>query len=53
MDTLDELKKERRKKPPVKAALEGFTDEEVFQEIEVRKGTGSEAPIKSVKQAEF
>ncbi|MBL8793566.1 MAG: DUF1998 domain-containing protein [Planctomycetia bacterium] len=53
VDTLDELKKERQKKPPVKAALEGFTDDEVFQEIEVRKGTGDEAPIKSVKQAEF
>ena len=27
VDTLDELKKERQKKPPVKAALEGFTDD--------------------------
>jgi hypothetical protein len=53
VDTLDELKKERQKKPPVKAALEGFTDDEVFQEVEVRKGTSNEAPIKSVKQAEF
>jgi hypothetical protein len=53
VDTLDELKKERTKKPPVKAALEGFTDEEVLQEIEARKGTGDETPIKSVKQAEF
>ncbi len=53
VDTLDELRKERQKKPPVKAALEGFTDEEVFQETEVRKGTGNEAPVQSVKQAEF
>src|SRR5437763_14731552 len=53
VDTLDELRKERQKKPPVKVALEGFTDEEVLQEIEARKGTGTEAPIKSVKQAEF
>jgi hypothetical protein len=53
VDTLDELRKDRQKKPPVKAALEGFTDEEVFQEVEARKGTGNEAPIKSVKQAEF
>jgi hypothetical protein len=37
----------------VKAALEGFSDEEVFQEIEARKGLGGEAPLKSVKQAEF
>jgi len=53
VDTIDELRTERKKKPPVKAALEGFTDDEVIQEIEVRKGTGDEAPIKSVKQAEF
>ena len=53
VDTIDELRKERQKKPPVKAALEGFTDEEVLQEVEVRKGTGAEAPIQSVKQAEF
>ncbi len=37
----------------MKAALEGFTDEEVLQEIEVRKGTGNEAPVQTVKQAEF
>jgi Domain of unknown function (DUF1998) len=53
VDTLDELRRERQKKPPVKAALDGFTDDEVFQEIEARKGTGAGAPIKSVKQAEF
>lgn len=53
VDTIDELHKERQKKPPVKAALDGFTDVEVMQEIEVRKGLGTEAPIKSVKQAEF
>jgi hypothetical protein len=53
VDTMEELKKERQKKPPVKAALEGFSDEEVFQEIEARKSTRGEAPIKSVKQAEF
>ena len=51
--TPDELQKERSKKPPVKNALEGYTDDEVFQEIEVRKGTKSEAPTKSVKRAEF
>src|SRR5262249_61031328 len=53
VDTPDELRKERQKKPPVKAALEGFTDEEVMQEIEARKGLGTETPMKSVKQAEF
>ena len=53
VESLDELKRERSKKPPVKNALAGFSDEEVFQEIEVRKGTKSEAPTKSVKLAEF
>lgn len=53
VDSLDELKKERQKKPPVKAALEGFSEEEVMQEIEARKGTGDAAPTRSVKQAEF
>jgi hypothetical protein len=53
VDTLDELVRERQKKPPVKAALERFSDDEVMQEIEARKGLGNEAPIKSVKQAEF
>jgi hypothetical protein len=53
VDTRDELTRERQKKPPVKAALEGFSDDEVMQEIEARKGLGNEAPIKSVKQAEF
>jgi hypothetical protein len=53
VDTVDELKKDRQKKPPVKAALEGFSDDEVMEEIEIRKGLGAEAPVKSVKQAEF
>jgi hypothetical protein len=53
VDTLEELKKDRARKPPVKAALERFTDEEVFQEIAVRRGSGDEAPAKTVKHAEF
>lgn len=53
VDSIDELRKERQKKPPVKASLEGFADEEVMQEIEVRKGLGTETPVKSVKHAEF
>src|SRR5262249_18511548 len=52
VDTIDELHKERQKKPPVKAALEGFSDEEVMQEIEVRRGLGTEAPSQTVQQAE-
>ncbi len=53
IDSLEELQKDRQKKPPVKAALEGFTDEEVFQEILARKGSGAETPVRSIKQAEF
>jgi hypothetical protein len=53
VETIDELKRERAKKPPVKNALEGYTDEEVLLEIEVRKGASTEAPTKSVKLAEF
>jgi hypothetical protein len=53
VDTIDELHRERQRKPPVKAALDGFTDEEVMQEVEARKGLGGESPVKSVKQAEF
>lgn len=53
VDDLADLVRERQKKPPVRVALEGFTDEEVFQEIQVRKGAATEGAIKSVKQAEF
>lgn len=53
VESVDELRRERARKPPVKNALEGFSDEEVFQEIEVRKGNELEAPTLSVKQAEF
>jgi hypothetical protein len=42
-----------RKKAAVKAALEGFTDEEVFGEVQVRRGQGAATAIKSVKQAEM
>jgi Domain of unknown function (DUF1998) len=53
VETIDDLRAERRKKPPVKASLEGFSDEEVLREIEIRKGTEAEPPAKTVKQAEF
>ncbi|HEX5270195.1 MAG TPA: DUF1998 domain-containing protein, partial [Gemmataceae bacterium] len=52
VESPDELKYER-KKAAVKAALEGFSDEEVLAEIQARKGAGEGAPVKSVKQAEF
>jgi hypothetical protein len=53
VDTLEDLQRERAKKPPVKAALDGFTDEEVFQEVQHRKTGMGQAPVKSVKQAEY
>ena len=37
VEDLDDLIKERKRKPPVAAALEGLTDEEVFAEIQARK----------------
>jgi hypothetical protein len=52
VESADEVKYER-KKAAVKAALEGFTDEEVWQEVQARKGAGGGGPVKSVKQAEF
>lgn len=53
VDTLEELRAERARKPPVKQTLNGFTDEEVLAEIQARKGIGGTGPVKSVKQAEF
>jgi hypothetical protein len=53
VDDIEELRRDRAKKPPVKAALEGFSDEEVFEDMQTRKGVGKEAPVKSVKQAEY
>lgn len=42
-----------RKKPPVANALQGFSDAEVFREIQSRRGVGGAAVVKSVKQAEL
>lgn len=52
VETIEDLRDDRRRKPPVQNALEGFTDEEVFAEIEGRrKGDGSRAarPVKQVE----
>jgi hypothetical protein len=49
----DDLVKERKRKPPVAAALEGLSDEEVFTEIESRKLGQVVGSDKSVKQAKF
>jgi len=52
VETIEELRNDRRRKPPVKAALEGLTDEEVFAEIQARRSGGA-AAAKTVKQAEL
>ena len=53
VETLEDLQNDRRRKTPVKAALEGFSDEEVFEEVLYRKGLSGETQTKSVKQAEL
>ena len=53
VDDLDDLNRERRKKEPVRNALEGFSDEEVFVEIRSRKGGLTLGEEKTVKQAEL
>lgn len=49
---LAELVMFRKKFTPLKEALDGFTDDEVFQEILRRRG-GSDQPLKAIKEAEF
>ena len=53
VESIEELQKDRTKKARVKHALEGYTDEEVLEEIEFRQGSRLEGPAKSVKLAEF
>jgi hypothetical protein len=54
VEDIDELKKDRKRKLPVTSALEGLSDEEVYEEIKRRRGDGfSLAQDKSVKQAEL
>jgi hypothetical protein len=53
IEDLDDLAKERKRKPPVAAALEGFSDDDVFGEIQSRKEGTTPGLDKSVKEAEF
>jgi len=52
VDTIDDLQRERRK-APVQTALEKFSDQEVFQEIQARKSGTAQTYMKSVKQVEL
>ena len=51
VEDLEQLRYERRK-ARVNAALDGMSDDEVFAEIQSRRG-GTGVPLKSVKQAEL
>jgi hypothetical protein len=53
LESVGELQFVRKKMADVKAALDGYTDEEVFDEIQQRRGGKGETPLKSVKAAEF
>lgn len=48
----DELEGERNRKPPIKAALEGFSTDDVMAHLAARR-EGREGADKSVKEAEF
>jgi hypothetical protein len=51
-ESADDVRHER-KKAIVRSALDGFTDDDVFQEVQTRKGAGGAGPIQSVKSAEL
>lgn len=53
VEDADDLAKERKRKPPVAAALEGLSDEDVLGEVQARKQGRTPGLDKSVKQAEF
>jgi hypothetical protein len=53
VDDIDDLAKDRKRKPPVASALEGLSNEDVFAEIQARKQGRTPGLDKSVKQAEF
>jgi hypothetical protein len=53
LDSIEDLVFVRRKMADVRGALEGYSNEDVFQEIQARRGGTAETPLKSVKDAEF
>ncbi len=52
VEDLDDLVRDRRRKPPVSAALEGLSDDVVLEAIQARRG-GQGSAEKSVKRVEF
>lgn len=53
VESLEQLQEERRRKPPVGAALQGLSDEQVLEEIRSRRDGQGSGVAKPVKQAEF
>lgn len=53
VDSIEELAKDRVRKPPVRNALEGFSDAELFAEMESRRANPASTPMKPVKTAEM
>ncbi len=53
IENIEDLRYERRKKPPVQAALQGYEDDEVYAEISRRNGGLVLAEEKTVKEAEI
>ena len=54
IEDIEELKKDRKRRPPIAAALEGLADEEVYEEIKRRRGDGfTLGEQRSVKQVEL
>jgi hypothetical protein len=53
VEDLGDLARERKRKPPVAAAMEGLSDEDVFAEIQARKQGQTPGAEKKVKPAEF
>lgn len=51
VESVDDIEYERKKKPPVQAELQGFSNNKVLEEIKRRRGEGG-ASGKSVKQVE-
>jgi len=52
VEALEDIEYEKKKKPPVRNLLEDYTNDEVYAEVQRRKG-GSVENEKSVKQAEL
>jgi hypothetical protein len=53
VESMGDLQKDRERKPPVRTALDGLTDDQVFAEIQARRGPAPRPQSKPVKLAEI